>query len=91
MFLPRLIYMFTGDMSYRHEHPSTCKSTSPQVPLLHLRRRRDVEVEDVDWQTHRRASIGDIHNASDVTLDRCTREEEVDLVIIVACTIPASA
>lgn len=70
-------------------HSSSALRTSPQIPLRNLRARADVEVEDINRQAHRRARVGDVHNAGNVALHGCAREQEVDLIVVVACTMSA--
>lgn len=46
--------------------------------------RADIKVEDIHRQSHGRAGIGYIHDSRDMALYRRTRQQEVDLVIVVA-------
>ena len=64
----------------------TSKGARPQISLLCGLMRANVKVEYVHWQTHSGACIGDIHNASYMTLYRRTRQQQVDLIIVVTCS-----
>lgn len=46
----------------------------------------DIEVEDINRQTHRCACIRNVDDAGHVPLHRCAGEQEVYLVVVVACT-----
>jgi hypothetical protein len=61
------------------------KRTSPQLPLLRLRLRPDVEVENIHRQPDSRARVRYVDDTRYVALDGRTREEEIDLVVVVAC------
>lgn len=60
------------------------KCTASHVQLRRLAGRRDVEIEDVHWETEGGAGVGDVDDAGHVALDGGAGEEEVDLVIRVA-------
>lgn len=65
-------------------YPLTRPRTTPQIPLLHLNLRPDIKIEDIHRHTDGRAGVGKIDDAGDVALDGGAREEEVDLVVVVA-------
>lgn len=56
-----------------------------QIKLLNWCFGRDVEVEDIFRQTDGRARVRDVDNAGDMTLYGRAGEQEVDLVVVVAC------
>jgi hypothetical protein len=62
----------------------TSKRTSAQISFLCGHVWTDIKVENIHGQTYRRTCIRDIDDASNMSLHRRTRQEEVDLVIVVS-------
>lgn len=46
--------------------------------------RADIEIEDIHRQAHGRTRIRNINNTRDMSLHRRTRQQEIDLVVVVA-------
>ena len=65
-------------------HLLACKGAASQITLLGRNVRRNIEVEDVHRQSHSRTRVGNVYNTCDVALDRGAREQEIDLVVVVA-------
>lgn len=64
-------------------HLRAGKSTGSQVALLRRNMRADIEVEDIHWQPHRCTCVRYVYDTGNMTLYRCTRQQQVDLIIVV--------
>ena len=50
----------------------TGKCTTPQISLVRGCLWPDIKVEYINWQTHRRAGVGDVHDTGHMPLDGST-------------------
>jgi hypothetical protein len=85
----------TTYLQQEHKHPlyysPTCaylragERASTEVPLLRRKMRADIEVEDIHRETHRRARVRYVHNTRNVSLYWRTRQQKVNLIIVVSC------
>jgi hypothetical protein len=66
-------------------HLLACKSTGTQISLLGRKMRRYIEIEYIHRKTHGGTCVGYIDDSGNVTLHRGARQQEVDLVVVVAC------
>lgn len=60
------------------------KRTSPKIQLLRRNMWTDIEIEDVHRKTHGRARVRNVHDTRYMALDRRARQQEIDLVVVVA-------
>lgn len=62
------------------------KCTAAHILLYHVSLRPDIEIKYVHRHAHRGTRIGDVHNASDVSLHWRTAQQEIHLVITIPVT-----
>ena len=75
--------MDSNDIEYDALSTGECTLSHTTFPLLHRCTRHNIKVEDIDREAHSRTRVWNVHDTSHMTLYRCAREQEVDLIIIV--------
>ena len=85
---PRTLYTFCVHRPPSIHHlPFAGKRARPEITLLGRKMRANVKVKDIHGQPHSRTRIGNIDDTSHMALNRRTRQQEVDLVVVVTCHV----